>query len=96
LQQQILYEFRGSNGRDFTTSDIVDRAYFWQRWEKKIGTQKWHRANVTRALKKVAIPIGRSPKGRGRPMLWQAIPELIEARSWKGRLERRQQRKAGA
>jgi hypothetical protein len=40
--------------------------------------QKW----LKRALLKVATPIGRSPKGSGRPMPWKLDPEKAALRGW--------------
>ena len=40
----------------------------------------WHRTNVAKAAFKVAAPIGRA-KTRWRPVIWQAVPELMDQRS---------------
>jgi hypothetical protein len=42
--------------------------------------QKWPYEMLKRALMKVATPIGRSTKRRGRPMLWKLDPERAALR----------------
>src|SRR6516165_1673388 len=37
----------------------------------------WHHAEIRRALRKIAKPIGRSPTGIGRPGIW-ALDECVE------------------
>jgi hypothetical protein len=54
--------------------------------------QKWPYEMLKRALMKVAIPIGRSPKGSGRPMLWKADPGRMKLRSQLGRINRQRAR----
>ena len=44
--------------------------------------QKWPYETLKRALLKVATPIGRSPKGKGRPTLWKLDPEKAALRGW--------------
>ena len=50
--------------------------------------QKWPYEMLKRALMKVATPIGRSTKGRGRPMLWKLDPERVALRGWRKREQR--------
>ena len=54
--------------------------------------QKWPYEMLKRALLKVATPIGRSPKGRGRPMLWKLDPERAALRGWRKREREREER----
>ena len=44
--------------------------------------QKWPYESLKRALLKVATPIGRSPKGSGRPTLWKLDPKKAALRGW--------------
>ena len=44
--------------------------------------QKWPYETLKRALLKVATPIGRSPKGSGRPTIWKLDPEKAALRGW--------------
>jgi hypothetical protein len=41
--------------------------------------KSWHRTSVIRAARLVATPIGRAST-RGRPLLWQAVPERMKER----------------
>jgi hypothetical protein len=52
--------------------------------------QKWLYESLKRALLKVATPIGRSPKGSGRPTLWKLDPERAALRG-----SRKRDRKLG-
>ena len=44
--------------------------------------QKWPYEMLKRALRKVATPIGRSPKGSGRPTIWKLDPDKAALRGW--------------
>ena len=37
------------------------------------GLKSWHRSNVARAARRVAVPIGRGTT-KGRPILWRPVP----------------------
>jgi len=50
--------------------------------------QKWPYEALKRALLKVATPIGRSPKGSGRPTIWKLDPERAALRGWRKREKR--------
>jgi hypothetical protein len=54
-----------SNGRPICVGDVLVRAY------PRLGRFKhWHRWSARRALLQVAVVVGRSRYGRGRPNLW--------------------------
>jgi hypothetical protein len=37
----------------------------------------WQYNAITRAARRFAVRVGRSPRGHGRPAIWQAKPELL-------------------
>jgi len=49
---------------------------------------RWPYQTLKRALLKVAIPVGRSPKGKGGPMLWRLDPEKAAQYGWRKREKR--------
>src|SRR5262249_52862095 len=49
---------------------------------------RWPYEMLKRALLKVATPVGRSPRGRGRPTLWKLDPEKAALRGWRKRDKR--------
>jgi hypothetical protein len=49
--------------------------------------KSWHRTSVIRAARLVATPIGRAST-RGRPLLWQAIPERMKRAGHNGAKDR--------
>jgi hypothetical protein len=55
-----------------------------ERYKKGGEARVWRRVNTLKALRKVAIPVGRLTS-RGRPILWQPVPELLALRSPIGR-----------
>ena len=74
-----------------TTSFLISWCY---PHEHACGEIKiWHRVMVKGAASKVARPIGRSQTGSGRAIIWRAIPELMQQRSWLGRTNRKRQRR---
>ena len=60
-----------ANDGSATTTQI--RAWCYPGRER----QHWHHAEIRRALRKIAKPIGRSPTGIGRPGIW-ALDECVE------------------
>jgi hypothetical protein len=88
-----------SHGTDtLDASVLMDWAYGPRVIRKKFmrsrtgKPQLWPYEMLRRALRKVATPIGRSPKGSGRPIIWKLDPARAELRSWKGRLNRKRAR----
>jgi len=88
---KIRYAFARSGGKPLTTGQLVEEIYGWQLRIKGKPKKSYHYEAVRRALRKVATPIGRS-SSRGRSTLWQPIPELLEQRSWLGRINRKRRR----
>src|SRR5215831_1565169 len=87
IASMIRYAFERSHGKALTTGQLVEQIYGWQLRLKGKAKQSYHYEAIRRALRKVAVPIGRS-SARGRSTLWQPIPELLEQRSWTGRRKR--------
>src|SRR5271156_5808195 len=93
LLRQVRIAFIHSKGEPVSTPELRSFCYPWQSISGEL--RGWHRANVHRAARRVARPIGRLP-GRGRPFLWAAIEGKIDERNWEGRLKRRREREAAA
>jgi hypothetical protein len=78
LFRQIRFAFTVSRGEPLSTTKLLKSCYpiehLWGR------LRSWHRTNVTRAARRVAITIGRATTP-GRPLIWKAVPELMELRS---------------
>jgi hypothetical protein len=72
--------FEHSDGGPVSTAQLVKEIYGWQRRLERKPLKSYHYLAVRRALRKVAIPIGRAST-RGRSTLWQPLPELLEQRS---------------
>jgi hypothetical protein len=83
--RMIRYAFKRSDGKPVSTAQLVKDIYGWQLRVERKPLKSWHYQNVRRALRKVAVPIGRAWT-RGRSTLWQPVPELMEQRSWTGRI----------
>src|SRR5262249_40184838 len=77
-----------SHGKPLSTGQLVEEIYGWQLRLQRKPLKSYHYLTVRRALRKVAVPIGRAST-RGRSTLWQPIPELLEQRSWTGRANRK-------
>ena len=91
LLRGIRYAASGKDVEVLTTSQLLEWTYAGHRIQG--GKNKsWHREMIRRAARKVAIPLGRSPTGRGRPMMWKVDPERISVRSPKERLRRKRAR----
>src|SRR5689334_7930671 len=76
LLRGIRYSAESMDIPILTTSQLLEWTYAGQRTNKS-----WHREMTRRAAQKVAIPLGRSPTGRGRPMMWNIDPDRISLRS---------------
>jgi hypothetical protein len=59
LLKHIRYEYYETGGGHITTSQLVDRAYFWWRFQYRRPTQNWQRESARRALRKVALLLAR-------------------------------------
>jgi hypothetical protein len=88
IASMIRYAFERSNGKPLSTGQLVEQIYGWQLRLQGKQKKSYHYEAIRRALRKVAIPIGRSST-RGRSTLWQPIPELLEQRSLTGRTNRK-------
>ena len=91
IASMIRYAFERSNGKPLSTGQLVEQIYDWQLRVQGKAKKSYHYEAVRRALRKVAVPIGRSST-RGRSTLWQSIPEMLEQRSWPGRTNRKRKR----
>ena len=91
IASMIWYAFERSNGKPLSTGQLVEQIYDWQLRVQGKAKKSYHYEAVRKALRKVAVPIGRSST-RGRSTLWQPIPELLEQRSWTGRTNRKRRR----
>ena len=80
IASMIRYAFEHSDGKPVSTAQLVEEIYGWQLRLKGKAKQSYHYEAIRRALRKVAVPIGRAST-RGRSTLWQPIPELLEQRS---------------
>ena len=91
LLRGIRYCAIGKDVEVLTTSQLLEWTYAGHRI---LGgkNKSWHREMIRRACRKVATPIGRSPKGRGRPMMWRVDPARIRLRSLMERLKRKRAR----
>jgi hypothetical protein len=92
IASMIRYAFERSNGKPLSTGQLVEQIYDWQLRVQGKPKKSYHYEAVRRALRKVAVPIGRAST-RGRSVLWQPIPELLEQRSWTGRTNRKRKRR---
>ena len=88
IASMIRYAFERSNGKPLSTGQLVTEIYDWQLRVQGKAKKSYHYEAIRRALRKVAVPIGRAST-RGRSTLWQPIPELLEQRSWTGRTNRK-------
>ena len=91
IASMIRYAFERSHGKPLSTGQLVEQIYGWQLRVQGKPKKSYHYEAVRRALRKVAVPIGRSST-RGRSTLWQSIPEMLEQRSWTGRTNRKRKR----
>ena len=70
IARTIRYAFESSRGKPLSTGQLVKEIYGLQLRVERKPSKSWHYQNVRRALRKVAIPIGRAST-RGRSVLWQ-------------------------
>jgi len=91
IASMIRYAFEHSDGKPLSTAQLVERIYGWQLRLQRKPLKSYHYLAVRRALRKVAVPIGRAST-RGRSVMWKPIPELLEQRSWTGRTNRERKR----
>jgi hypothetical protein len=85
LFRQIRFAFTLSRGEPLSTTNLLKPCYPVEHLWGEV--QSWHRTNVVRAARRMAIPIGRATTP-GRPLIWKAVPELMELRSPISRLRR--------
>jgi hypothetical protein len=93
LFAQIRFAFILSKGEPLSTTDLVKSCYVAESLWGQL--RSWHRTNVARAARRVAIPIGRATTP-GRPLVWKAVPKLMELRSPITRWKRRREASRGA
>ena len=70
IARTIRYAFESSRGKPLSTGQLVKEIYGLQLRVERKPLSSWHYQNVRRALRKVAIPIGRAST-RGRSVLWR-------------------------
>ena len=70
IARMIRYAFECSHGKPVSTGQLVEKIYGWQLRVERKPLKSWHYQNVRRALRKVAVPVGRAST-RGRSTLWQ-------------------------
>jgi hypothetical protein len=75
LLREIDCAFAAHNGDVLTTTVLLNWCYGARVIRKLAGDPSWHREMVKRAALKICIPLGRSTKGSGRPMMWKLDPE---------------------
>src|SRR6516165_12135672 len=94
LLREIDCAFTAHKADVLTTTVLLDWCYGARVIRKIAGDPSWHREMVKRAALKICIPLGRSPNGSGRPMMWKLDPEEAALRGWRRR-EKRYQGQAG-
>ena len=88
LLREIDCAFTAHNADVLTTTVLLNWCYGGRAIRKLEGDPSWHREMVKRAALKICIPLGRSPKGSGRPMMWKLDPEKAALRGWRKREKR--------
>jgi hypothetical protein len=88
LFRQIRFAFTVSGGHPLSTTDLLKYCYAMEDLWGEI--QSWHRTNIARAARRVAIPVGRATTP-GRPLIWKAIPDLMPLRNPLSRRKRRRE-----
>jgi hypothetical protein len=78
LVSWIRLAFILSRGEPLSTTDLLKSCYVVERLWGQL--RSWRRTNVCRAARRVATPIGRAST-QGRPVVWRAVPDLMEMRS---------------
>ena len=80
--REIDCAFTAHKADVLTTTVLLDWCYGAKAIRKLEGDPSWHREMVKQAALKMCIPLGRSPKGSGRPMMWKLDPRpLISLRT---------------
>ena len=69
IARMIRYAF-GFSWKARIDGQLVKEIYGWQLRVKRKPLKSWHYQNIRRALRKVAVPVGRAST-RGRSTLWQ-------------------------
>jgi hypothetical protein len=92
LLSEIVWAFKLKKAEVLPTAVLLEFCYGGRTIRKLNGSPAWHREMVKRAALKICTPVGRSPKGSGRPMLWKADPERMKRRSQIGRINRKRAR----
>jgi hypothetical protein len=95
LLVQIDHAFTAYNTDVLSASVLIEWCYGGPTIRRLDGEMRgmksapsWQRANVRRAALKICTPIGRSPTGTGRPMLWKLDPAKAALRGWRKRHKR--------
>jgi hypothetical protein len=70
LARTIRWAFERSQGKPLSTGQLVKEVYGLRLLVERRPPKSWHYQNVRRALRKVAVPIGRAST-RGRSVLWR-------------------------
>ena len=70
LLSAIEFAFLLSHGEPISTTDLVRSCYPAEHIFG--GLKSWHRSNVARAARRVAVPIGRG-RTKGRPIVWWPV-----------------------
>jgi hypothetical protein len=88
LLRQIRWAFEAHAVDVLTTHDLLEWCYCAPAIRRLMTSrtgkpQSWPREMVKRAALKVCTPIGRSPRGSGRPMMWRRDPERMRLRGQK-------------
>ena len=60
IARTIRYAFESSRGKPLSTGQLVKEIYGLQLRIERKPLKSWHYQNVRRALRKVAVPIGRA------------------------------------
>ena len=94
LLREIDYAFDDHKADVLTTTVLLDWCYGARVIRKLAGDPSWHREMVKRAALKICIPLGRSSKGSGRPMMWKLDREKAALRG-RRRREKRYQAQVG-
>jgi hypothetical protein len=77
LFRQIRFASTLSRGEPLSTTDLLKSCYVIEHlWG---NVRSWHRTNISRVARRVAIPIGCATTPAG--CVWKAVPELMKLRS---------------
>ena len=74
IERAARRELIARNGGPATTGDFVRRA-----WPRLTRFEIRHYRSARRAAEKFAVRLGRSERGRGKPVIWIARPALLRA-----------------